>query len=260
MSNRFFRPEKLLSCFFVVFILLFRMAASAPAEEIRKPEILILNSYHQGVDWTDGIMDGILSCFKKEKLDADLYIEYMDTKRNRPDKIFPSLIELYNLKYQKKKFDVIICSDNNALNFLLRHRDQLFPNVPIVFCGINNFRDSLIAGKKQITGVTEDHDIKGTIELALRLHPETEHVAVICDNTPTGLADMEKLKPILFGFHKKVDFIKIFEFTGKELQQKLQSLVEVDNVCAFYLGSNKGSSEWIRNRSTKNWSAGLRRW
>ena len=77
------------------------MAASAPAEEIRKPKILILNSYHQGVDWTDGIMDGILSCFKKEKRDADLYIEYMDTKRNRPDNIFPSLIELYKLKYQK---------------------------------------------------------------------------------------------------------------------------------------------------------------
>ena len=233
MRNRFCRPEKLLSCFFVVFILLFRMTAFAPAEEIRKPKILILNSYHQGVDWTDGIMDGILSCFKKEKRDADLYIEYMDTKRNRPDNIFPSLFELYKLKYQKKKFDVIICSDNNALNFLLRHRDQLFPNVPIVFCGINNFRDSLIAGKKQITGVTEDHDIKGTIELALRLHPETEHVVVICDNTPTGLADMEKLKPILSGFHKKVDFIKIFEFTGKELQQKLQSLPE--NTVVFSL-------------------------
>ena len=233
MLKRSFMQSIFLGCVCIVFSTFLFIAISVQAQDIKKPQILILNSYHQGVDWTDAIMDGIFSYFKKAKLNADIYIEYMDTKRNRPDKIFPSLYELYKLKYQKKKLDLIICSDNNALYFLLLNRDQLFPNVPIVFCGINNFQDSLIVDQKQITGVVEDHDIKGTIELALRLHPETKHIAVVCDNTPTGLADIEKLKPILSEFDEKVDFIKIFEFTGKELQQKLQSLPE--NTVVFSL-------------------------
>jgi hypothetical protein len=37
----------------------------------------------------------------------------------------------------KYAFDITIVSDNNALNFAIKHHGELFSNTPVVFCGIN---------------------------------------------------------------------------------------------------------------------------
>ena len=46
----------------------------------------------------------------------------------------------------------------------------------------------MIAGQERITGVAQNHDISGTLALALRLHPGTRDVVVIHDYTDTGIA------------------------------------------------------------------------
>ncbi len=42
--------------------------------------VLVLNSYHQGLSWTDSIVEGIESVLGGDS-DLELHIEYMDTKR-----------------------------------------------------------------------------------------------------------------------------------------------------------------------------------
>ena len=129
--------------------------------------VLILHSYHKGFTWTDNIMSGMESVFKQDGINIQTYVEYMDTKRHSPAESFTLLKELYKYRYRDIHFDVILVSDNNALDFLLSNRDELFSDVPVVFCGINNFSDSMLEGQKAITGVVEDIEIKNTIELAL---------------------------------------------------------------------------------------------
>ena len=63
----------------------------------------------------------------------------------------------------------------SGLQFAVRHRDELFPGVPIVFFGIDARR---IAGQQMwpgVTGVTETVDVRATIDLAFHLHPEHQH-------------------------------------------------------------------------------------
>lgn len=228
LSHQHFRHLKsarfttLLAMVFIVAFMLITGTASAQTPSSHK--ILILHSYHQGFMWTDSQMGGIQSVFDKSGLDIELFVEYMDSKRNNPEKIFPLLEETYKFKYHDVHFSVIILTDDNALNFLLPRRETLFPGVPIVFCGINNFEDSRIAGQKEITGVAEDFDLKSTIKLALSLHPSTRHIAVINDNTPTGLANLERLRPIISEFNNAVKFIKLFNLTASELNNRLKDL------------------------------------
>ncbi|MBZ0255670.1 ATP-binding protein, partial [bacterium] len=78
---------------------------------------------------------------------------------------------MFQEKVKRIHEDIILVTDNYALNFVLKYRDELFPGIPIVFCGINSFNPSLVKDVPMITGVVERSDIIGTLELALKLQP-----------------------------------------------------------------------------------------
>ncbi len=193
-------------------------------EALAKRNILLLHSYHQGYEWTRNIatsMEGVLS---REIPDAELFIEEMDTKRLSPAQIFPQLRLFYNQKYAGRTFDVILCSDDNALDFLLTYGDELFPKVPVVFCGINNFDDGRLAGHQNFTGVVEANDYVGTLEIALALHSNTRHVALVSDLTPSALANMQRLRAIVPRFSDRINFIELVGLNTSQLQNALTSL------------------------------------
>ena len=141
-------------CFTALF-LLFILPNVFSQSDNRKKMILCLNSYNPGYLWAENLTSGILENLSYENPDYDFYLEYMDSKNYEPALIFPDLAKLYGKKFSTRKPDVIIASDNNALSFLLEYRDNLFPDVPVVFCGINDFNDDMIQGFSRVTGVAE---------------------------------------------------------------------------------------------------------
>ena len=148
--------------------------------------VLVLNSYSDGYYWTDRIMDGIHSVMD-EQHDVELFINYMDTKRISDNDYYLQLREIYHHKYRFQKIDAIISTDDNAFNFLLKYRDELFPNVPVFFNGINDYHPSDIEDHKLFTGITETYDAASTIELMLGLHPKTKEIVVVSDATTSGM-------------------------------------------------------------------------
>lgn len=198
-----------------------------------KKEILLLHSYHQDLPWTDNITQGIQSVLEGSGLKYELHIEYMDTKRHAPENMFSALEDLYNKKYQQIPFDLIIAADNNALDFLLSRRESLFPEVPIVFCGINNFNDSLLAGQNNITGVVEDIDVKGTLTLILRLLPATKQIVVINDLTPTGKANQQKFFEAAQAFTERVTFRELVNVSTDQLKGTLRNLPDETVLLVF---------------------------
>lgn len=146
----------------------------------QKKKVLVLHSYHQGLSWTDNITRGMQSVFRQEK-DIEVHFEYLDSKRNIDSIYFEELYQLYQTKHHDIPFEAILVSDNNALYFVRDHRDEFFKDIPLVFCAIDQFSDSLIAGMDKITGVTEQIDFRRTAELILQLHPNIQEVVIIND-------------------------------------------------------------------------------
>jgi len=233
--SRYFRDNQIYSyptlVFIVVFCLLF---TGIPLIHAKKNKVLVLHSYHHGFEWTDQVMIGIESVFNNSDIDVELRTEYMDTKSYKPERVFPLLQEIYKIKYHNLQPDIIISSDNNALNFLLPNRDLLFPGVPIVFCGINNYSDSLIKNQVSITGVAEDFDFEGTIGLALRLHPETRQIAVVSDSTHTAIVTLERLKRSFSKFTERVSFVELTDMTAQGFKEALNHLP--DNALVIHNG------------------------
>lgn len=209
----------------VFLLILFTSATSLHAQPENKKNILILNSYHHGLSWTDNIVKGIKDSLKPFESQIEYFIEYMDTKRFYGDGYFDRIYRLLKNKYANKKFHLIFVSDNDALFFTMKHYEELFREVPVVFCGINNFSDSLVnKHRRWFTGVAEETDIAGTINLAMQLHPDTERIYVINDVTTTGLAMRKNLLEIAPQFSKKVQFIMLENPDMKELLQEVEKI------------------------------------
>jgi diguanylate cyclase (GGDEF)-like protein len=204
--------------------------------------ILILHSYHEGNKWTDDEASGIRSVLGNNRPGFHIAIEYMDTKKIADDTYLKQLLTLYALKYKKTHFDVIIATDDNAFFFLRRYRDRLFPGTPVVFCGVNYFKPSSLAGVKGFTGVNEDIDIKGTIDIALRLHPGTKEVVLISDVTETGRKITERFRDIVPQYRGAVQFRILNNLEMGKIQTIVAGLKEGSIVVfTFFFRDSKGA-------------------
>lgn len=209
----------------LLFLVLFCCQDSNAAD--RRQKVLILHSYHQGLEWTDNITSGIQEVFKPFELEFELYYEYLDTKRNAGEAYMESLYHLQQVKLKSNTFSAVIVTDNNALKFIIDHGDELFGEIPIVFCGVNNFHPKLLGNSSNITGVVERTDYAGNLDLITKLHPERTHINIILDRTPTGDAIFNDIHKVLPGYPElKFAFYRDFLFT--EVESKIAAFDSQD--------------------------------
>ncbi len=178
----------------VTVLILLLWAGVAAGEESPLRRVLLLNSYQPNMTWVEQIEKAVFDVLRPAENDIILYIEYMDTKHVSTPAYFDRLKEVYRIKYGHLKLDLILSSDNHAFDFLRRERDALFPGAPVVFCGVNFFKDDQISGIADFTGVAETFDARGTAELILRLHPDVETIFIINDYLKTGRAWSDTMK------------------------------------------------------------------
>ncbi|MFZ5428379.1 MAG: ATP-binding protein [Thermodesulfobacteriota bacterium] len=133
-------------------------------------------------------MSGIFSEFRRVDPHFEPFVEYLDWKRFPSRENLENVIQTLERKYAGKRFDVIITSDNAALDFVLKYRQQLFKDTPVVFCGVNGYSDVLLGGQGGVTGVTEDLDVAGTIGLIESVLPGTRKILAPIEDTETGQA------------------------------------------------------------------------
>ena len=88
-----------------------------------------------------------------------------------------NLAEALEGAYSTEKLDLVVAVGTNSLQFAVEYREKVSPGVPIVFMSvINPLPEKMWPGVTGILSATGAHE---TIELALRLHPDTQVVAVI---------------------------------------------------------------------------------
>jgi len=202
--TRFFRHHALYFCLVAATLLAglaAPVAADAKTRPVKRKQILLLNSYHQNFSWNEEIFRGLNDVLRPKETGIILHVENMDTKRVEFNEHYvQQLRDVFEHKYKGMKLDLIMATDNNAFEFMRRYHKELFPKVPVVFCGINFYRDELIDDHPLFTGVSESVDAKGTLWWALKMHPNTKSIYVINDHTPSGAAIAKTIREQLNDF------------------------------------------------------------
>jgi len=213
--------------FLLTFLLLFMFGQGWSTTK----QVLVINSYDPGFPTFERYAKGLNEVFGTE--DVKVAMAYMDSKMFIGEDNILSFKERLKYKISSlNSLDLIITVDDNALNFAISNQDEMFPNIPIVFWGINNVEFGIEQNKRQgITGIVEDVSMQANLELMLSLFPETENIYAISDITFTAKQDLrkfEKLRPKFPEVELKV--ISLEENSYAQLATKLQQLKPTDLV------------------------------
>jgi len=169
---------------------------SFAADHQNKKNVLVLHSYSPSYMWSENIQNGIESVLDNSIHEVQYYFEYMDTKTLNQEDYYNKLFDLYSLKYKDINFDGIIVSDNNALNFIIEHQDDLAKDTPIIAIGINNVMENMLH-HENITIVVEKPSYKETLDFAMRQNPKASTINIIIDKTNTSLLIRDEITEIL---------------------------------------------------------------
>ena len=200
--------------------------------ERTKKSVLYLNSYHHGYQWSDSIHDGIRATLNSSPYKIDLQVEYLDAKRYNTAPVTQGLFEIFQKKYTGEHFDAIIVSDDDAFNFAIKSRSQLFPGVPIIFCGINDLLEEQLA-VGNLTGVVESFDLVGTVDVALKLHPKKHRMIVVGDDSTAGRAIKKQIESLVPRYKDRLQVDYWVQIDLAEAQRRVESLP--DDTFLFFI-------------------------
>jgi two-component sensor histidine kinase len=182
-----------------------------PAAEAAR--ILLLQSHYQGYAWTDSITKGVMETLAGSARPVELSVAYLDSRRTFDRAYEDAFVSYLETRFSpSQRFDLIIAGDNEALYFVVAHRQGVLGGAPVVFCGINAFSKGMLGDLAEATGITEDADMLPAMIAALDLRPQARKVAVFLSSNATGDALKEQF--------------------SKEVEEPLRGRLE----CRYYQG------------------------
>ncbi|MGI6777391.1 MAG: ABC transporter substrate-binding protein [Acetivibrionales bacterium] len=113
----------------------------------------------------------------------------MDWKNYPTKENMQYLLSYYKYKYQDIDIDIIMATDDVALEFVLKNRGVIFSNAPVVFCGVNQSGVAGITpGYTNLTGILEEVDPTDTVNMALSINPSIKDIYILFDNSESGVS------------------------------------------------------------------------
>jgi PAS domain S-box-containing protein len=153
---------------------------------------------------------------------TEYYAEYLEDNRFPEKTQAPLMRDYLRQKYGADRIGVIIAPSITSLDFLLKYRSDLFPNTPIVFHAYNR---ADVAKKDEANGVAVviDNPFRKTVDLALKLQPETKHVLIITATPERDKKLEEQVRKELKEFENRVEFNYLTDLPLDELMIGVKS-------------------------------------
>jgi signal transduction histidine kinase len=145
----------------------------------------------------------------------EYYAEYIESNRFPGESQSQLFRDYLRQRYEDRRIDVVIAVSSVALDFLMKYRHDLFPNVPIVYQTLGAPVFDQKTPTTNLTGVVLDEIFKKTLDVALRLQPDIEQALVI-------VATPERDKKL--------------EAWVREQLSEFESRISIDYVCEVELG------------------------
>ncbi len=155
-------------------------------------EILFLRSYNSRFETYHTQENGIRAGLYGNDISYDVL--EMDYKNYGTEEDVVDFYEFAKKRITKhnerSKYDAVLLADDAALRFAMRYQDELFPEIPIVFYGINSMELAEEAVKNPyITGYIEYNCIEENLSMCTEAYPDAKTIVAIVDDTLTGQED-----------------------------------------------------------------------
>ena len=227
-------------CIFVLSIHAVVFGHASNSFALAGQNVLIVNSYSKGNNWTDAIMNGIDDVLLNVP-NLNIYVEYLDVLRLSEEQLNNEYKHILD-KYEHISLNAIIATDDAAYDFVASNFSKEVVDSKVVFCGINNFGGKSVYGLPQSSGVFENLEMKKTIDFVLKLHPQASTIAYIIDGYDYSKHIKKQLLQAASLFPEGVKFQEISGDSLDEIGDKLNMLPH-DSVVIFlsYFRDGRGN-------------------
>src|SRR6185436_15877259 len=152
-------------------LLILALFIAFPARAAENPRRIYLL---QGLTATQPAADVTVEAFRarlKEvsSEDIEVFTDFLDIGRFPGPEHEKRLIPFLSGKFTQAKPDLIISISRGATSFLVRHRTEIAPGIPILYCCTPNSTADGLDIPADIPGLIVQYDWAGTLELAERL-------------------------------------------------------------------------------------------
>ena len=163
----------------------------------------------------------------------EFYTEFLDVARFPGAEQQQRQRDFFRDKYRERPPDLVIAVSGGALVFLAKHRPDLFAGVPIVYCPVAGDPHPDHLSDARIAEVPVPDSIAPTLEMMLRLHPNTRRVVVVSGNGPRDRQMADTFRQQMTGFGNRIAFTWLTNLSMEELRGELSRLP--DHTVVLYL-------------------------
>ena len=154
-----------------------------------------------------------------------IYRENLDLARFEGTGYRTDLEGWLHKKYQDRKMDAIVASGETAIDFIMKIHQTVWPRTPVIAVGTAGMETALLAGQTNVTGVSFEIDVTGTLKAAMRLCTNTRRIAFVSsaenDLLELHKQDLEKVEDFCTN---RFELIKLIGLTMAETKQRLANL------------------------------------
>ena len=198
---------------------------SGGAQTPTKKNILILNQVGPSHALTQLMARELLTgAPERPDRQVEFYSEYFDML-SYPNSLSPSdLRESLVKQYRNQKFDVVVAVGPDTIEFLREYGQSVFLDVPIVICGSSADQSGNPKLDSRFTGTWEQLEPRKTLEVALRLVPDTRHVFVVGGTSAYDRTAMSLTKDALSSFAANMEITYVTDMSMGGLLEKVRNL------------------------------------
>lgn len=209
-------------------------------KDLTGKRILLINSYHPGYEWSDGIVEGARKTLGGTGI--ELEVVCMDTKRNTSEAFCRQAAERVRERIEQYRPDLVISADDNAFKYVIAeyYRDV---DLPVVFCGINWDASEYGAPYTNTTGMLEVGLPCRTVEYLSR-YAKGDRIGYMGGDVLTARKEAFHYKRIL-GREIDARFAKDFE----QWKRKYVELQQTCDMVIFY--NNAGIAGWDHDEAVR---------
>jgi hypothetical protein len=165
--------------------LLALMPGGASADERTGKQVLLVYSHEREMAMYTGFDRVLRSALQSGTVfPVEFYTEYLDLIRFSDPQQQKKFVDYLRVKYAAQRVDLIVVVSSLAFDFVLEHGQEVFPGIPVVFSSVNGSRIQSLQLPANITGVAVKRDLGETMDLLLKIHPDTKHVFIPVGSSP----------------------------------------------------------------------------
>jgi len=147
--------------------------------------------------------------------------------------------------FQRLNLLVVVAEGPDTIEFLRKYGQSVFLDVPIVICGSSADQAGNPQLDSKFTGTWQQREPRKTLEVALRLVPDTRHVFVVGGTSAYDRTVMRFTKDALSSFTANVEITYLTDMSMGGLLEKLQNLPERSVVLYVSFFQDAGGDKFL---------------